>query len=262
MKTEQTILGQVENRMATIESIIVAVVGRVACWLTPLPSAVLVARAAGRIFGLEGVWSIIMAASIELIGLVTSNLWLTAKDWNQTKRKSDPAANEKLALGLVIGYFVTAFAMLLGFEIPNVLETGSAIGLTSLLFPCLSAVGVIALNERVIHYRRIGAIAEKRAEQKTTRDRQKTGKKPARKTTKISAATQAATPTGYTMTGKTKDRAAVILAERPDISGAELGRQLGRSASLGRQLKRQLLPVMTGNNSDGDDNGSGEVLEA
>jgi len=48
----------------------------------------------------------------------------------------------------------------------------------------------------------------------------------------------------------TRQQAAAILAERCDISGAELGRLLGRSASLGRQLKRELLPV-GGNGSSG-----------
>lgn len=37
----------------------------------------------------------------------------------------------------------------------------------------------------------------------------------------------------------TRERATEILAERPAISGAALGRELGRSESLGRQLKRE-----------------------
>lgn len=41
----------------------------------------------------------------------------------------------------------------------------------------------------------------------------------------------------------TRERAAEILRDVPDISGAELGRQLGRSESLGRKLRRELLPV-------------------
>jgi hypothetical protein len=41
----------------------------------------------------------------------------------------------------------------------------------------------------------------------------------------------------------TRERANEILAERPDISGAELGRMLDRSESLGRKLKRELIPV-------------------
>jgi len=37
----------------------------------------------------------------------------------------------------------------------------------------------------------------------------------------------------------TRARAYAILAERPDISGSQLGRELGKSASLGRKLKRE-----------------------
>lgn len=48
----------------------------------------------------------------------------------------------------------------------------------------------------------------------------------------------------------TKAAAAAILAERPDISGADLGRELGRSGSLGRRLKRELTPV-GGTNGNG-----------
>lgn len=48
---------------------------------------------------------------------------------------------------------------------------------------------------------------------------------------------------------ETRERARAILAERSGISGAALGRELGRSESLGRQLKRELLPV--------SDNGQG-----
>lgn len=41
----------------------------------------------------------------------------------------------------------------------------------------------------------------------------------------------------------TRERAIEILRDVPGISGAELGRELGRSESLGRKLKRELLPV-------------------
>jgi hypothetical protein len=150
--------------MASAESVIVSVVGRVACWLSPVPSAVLVSRAAEEVFGLSGVLAVVMAAVVELIGLVTSNLWLTAKEWNASKRKTDPAANERLALGLMTGYFVTTVALLLAFEVPNVIETRNPVGLAALLFPGLSAVGVIALNERVVHHRRAASVKAGKAE--------------------------------------------------------------------------------------------------
>jgi hypothetical protein len=95
-----------------------------------------------------------MAGVIELIGLVTSNLWLTAKEWNRNKNKTDPKANEALAFGLMLSYFITTGLLLLAFEIPHVIETHTIVGLTALLFPVLSAVGIISLNERILQNRR------------------------------------------------------------------------------------------------------------
>jgi hypothetical protein len=43
----------------------------------------------------------------------------------------------------------------------------------------------------------------------------------------------------------TRLKAIEILTERPDLSGGELGRLLGRSDSLGRKLRRELLPIIT-----------------
>lgn len=52
----------------------------------------------------------------------------------------------------------------------------------------------------------------------------------------------------YTGIGdETRARAYAILAERSGISGAELGRLLGKSDSTGRKLKKQLLPVVNEN---------------
>lgn len=46
----------------------------------------------------------------------------------------------------------------------------------------------------------------------------------------------------------TRTAAMQILAERSDISGAELARLLGRSDTLARRLKKELLPVVTQTN--------------
>jgi hypothetical protein len=152
----------VETFMAALEAMLVSIIGRLAVWLTPLPSAVLVSRSAVRVFELDGLWPWVMAGVIELIGLVTSNLWLTAKEWNRNKNKSDPNANELLAFGLMLSYFITTGFLLLAFEIPHVFETGSIVGLTALLFPVLSAVGIISLNERILQHRRVSAKMSKR----------------------------------------------------------------------------------------------------
>lgn len=56
----------------------------------------------------------------------------------------------------------------------------------------------------------------------------------------------------YTAIGDdTRAKAIEILTERSGVSGAELGRLLGRSDTLGRKLKRELLPVVNGNGHNG-----------
>jgi hypothetical protein len=225
----------VEAFMAALEAILISIVGRVGVWLTPLPSAILVSRSAERVFALGDSLAWVMAGVIELVGLVTSNLWLNAKEWNRNKNKSDPEANEELALTLMLGYFVTTALLLLAFEVPVIVATGSITGLTALLFPALSAVGIITLNERMLQHKR----AAEKAVNKVQR-RHKSGTK-----AEYSGAEMPAQWGGTS--GKTRDRAKAILAERPGISGAELGRQLGRSERLGRRLKAELLTSENGN---------------
>lgn len=222
----------IEALMAALESVLISIAGRVGLWLTPLPSAFLVSRSASRVFDLSGWWPVIMAAIVELVGLACSHLWLTALEWNRNKNKTDPKANERLALALMAAYFVVTGALLLAFELPVVLATGDVTGLTALLFPALSAVAVVALNERAQQHKRVSEKANKGANR-----RNKNGTKAERSRPEQWAAAS----------GKTRDRARVILAERPAITGAELGRQLGRSERLGRRLKAELLEEVSGN---------------
>jgi hypothetical protein len=222
-----------EDLMGAAEAVLVSIIGRVACWLTPLPSAVLVSRAAGRVFDLDGWWSTVIAVVLELVGLVTSNLWLTAKEWNATKRKSDPPANERLALMLVATYFVTAFLLLLAVELPVVIETGTWTGLTALLFPCLSAVGVIALNERVAHFRRVAEVDKKKRSARRSRIVQGNGHQGASER-----------PMMVNMTGLDRANAArkisrqealdalvAVFEQDPNTSYSQAGRAVGRSKS-------------------------------
>lgn len=236
--------GLVEHLMAAIELVLIAIVGRLATWAAPLPAAYLVGRSAAVTFDLDGNWPWIMAGIIELIGLVTSSLWITAREWNANKRKTDPDANERLAVGLMAVYFITTFALLLSVELPIYLDTGHIEGLTALLFPCLSAVALLALNERAAQSKRQGDYDA----QKATGGRQKSGRKAAILPAKNSG--QRADFTGL-IGGKTRDKARTILAERPGISGSELGRLLGKSERTGRNLKTELLPPLSGNNGHG-----------
>jgi len=160
----------VENSMGTVEAILVAVVGRVACWLAPLPSAVLVANAASGLFELAGLWAAVIAGVLELVGLVTSNLWLNALEWNRTKRANDPPANETLARSLMAAYFITTFLLLLAVEVPRMIAEQDIGGLTALLFPVISIVGILALNERMLQWHRKKAVIDDKAMKKAVRD--------------------------------------------------------------------------------------------
>lgn len=48
-------------------------------------------------------------------------------------------------------------------------------------------------------------------------------------------------------TQETKDKALAVLRESPQISGADLGRKIGKSPRLGQMLKLELEPVVTQN---------------
>lgn len=68
-------------------------------------------------------------------------------------------------------------------------------------------------------------------------------------------------------TDATIEQARAILAERGDtVSGAELGRLLGKSESLGRRLRRDLLPTVTMNDNESSthssSNGSDRIVNA
>jgi len=164
------VLYLVETSAGTVEAILVAIVGRVACWLAPLPSAVLVANAASGLFELAGLWAAVIAVVLELVGLVTSNLWLNAQEWNRTKRSSDPKANETLAKYLMAVYFGTTFLLLLAVEVPRMIAERDIGGLTALLFPVVSIVGILALNERMLQWHRKKAVIDDKAMKKAARE--------------------------------------------------------------------------------------------
>lgn len=159
----------IESLMAALEAVLISIVGRVGLWLTPLPSAFLVSRSASRVFDLVGVWPVIMAAIVELVGLACSHLWLTAMEWNRNRSQQDPPANERLSFALMLAYFVVTGSLLLAFELPVVLATGTITGLTALLFPCLSAVAVIALNERSQQHRRVSDKLQRKIDRQANR---------------------------------------------------------------------------------------------
>ena len=103
----------VDRFMGEAEAIALSVTGRLASWVAPLPTAIMAARSISAIFTLPMAWAAAISAAQELIGLTTTSLYMTVKSWNATKRQSDPAANERLALSCVVGYFLVDFMIIL-----------------------------------------------------------------------------------------------------------------------------------------------------
>lgn len=155
----------VDRFMGEAEAIALSVTGRLASWVAPLPTAIMAARSIAAIFTLPIEWAAAISAAQELIGLTTTSLYMTVKAWNATKRQSDPAANERLALGCVIGYFLVDFLIIL---IGAGIDYGQAARwyvFGAALFPFMGVIGVLVLNERVAQFRREVAVEEaKRAE--------------------------------------------------------------------------------------------------
>jgi len=173
-----------------------------------------------------------------VMGQAVTNTWLRAREWNETKRKTDPPASEWLMLSLTTIYFISDFMLIGVLEIPLALA-GDYKHWAAMLFPLAQVIATLATGERATQYRREAAVLIERTERRQARARKQTGNKPGNK-----PGNDTGKNTRHTAltSDDTRQQARAILAERPGISGSELGRQLDRSPRLGRMLKAELLP--------------------
>lgn len=84
-----------------LENLAVDLVAKVAPWCAPLPTAYLVGRATVVHLGWPDAVGIVAAVIVESLGLATAATALELREYNQGRRKSDPAAPFILAAGLV-----------------------------------------------------------------------------------------------------------------------------------------------------------------
>lgn len=134
-------------------------------WITPIPSAVLVANATVKVlhWGTELGW-VAAAAIIESLGLTTVSTSLLLWEYNAGKRKTDPAAPFLLAASLVGMYLVSTIGLTVLLDIfPDLARYAPA------LFPILALVGAVNLALRSGHRRRLAGIAQDRADRKAER---------------------------------------------------------------------------------------------
>lgn len=206
-------------------------------WLTPLIPAYFVAVAIQRYLNAPGLVAVIAGLVLEVVGIAGIANATRAYMWNRNKRKSDEAAPLALSIAAVSIYFVTALLLTVILELYEDLAA-----IAPGMFIVLSVSSGLILVLSSMQRRREQLVRQEKQEKQNRKRKTETGGND---------------HTGnWPATGrKTKDRAMAILQERSDITGAELGRRVGRSERLGRMLKAELLPLVETDNSH--QNGTG-----
>jgi hypothetical protein len=153
-----------------VEAMATDAVAKVAPWAAPIPTAYLVGRA--TIIHLQWpAWvGIVTAVIVESLGLATAATALELREYNQAKRKSDPAAPFALAATLVAIYLVVALGLTVALDIvPTLAVYAPAV------FPLLSLTGVTVLALRGDHRRRLETIETDRQERQAKRQARRQG---------------------------------------------------------------------------------------
>jgi hypothetical protein len=158
------VLDDLRNLAERIEAMATDALAAVGPWLAPVPSAALVARASVEHLHWSTSPRLVAGAIIEVLGLTATSTALALWDYNESKRKTDPAVPFPLAVVLVGFYYASTVGLTVLLDIaPNLARFAPVI------FPTLALVGTINLALRAQHKRRVGAIAQEKAEKKTHR---------------------------------------------------------------------------------------------
>jgi len=164
------IFDRLRNAADRIEASAADVLAKAAPWAAPLPTAYLVGRATMVHLAWPEPVAVIAAITIESLGLATTATALELREYNASKRKSDPRAPFALAVVLVAVYFIVAVGLTVVLDILPALAT-YAPG----VFPVLSLCGVTVLALRSDHRRRVAAVAAERAERRARRSGARSG---------------------------------------------------------------------------------------
>jgi hypothetical protein len=209
------------------ERLPLAIVTMMGPWLTPLVPAYFVAVAINRHLQAPMWVSVIAGMILELVGIAGIAVTTRSYVWNRIRRKTDEPAQFILSLFAVSIYFVTALGLTVLLELFSDLAK-----IAPGMFVVMAVSSGLILVLSGMQNRREKAIESERREKRERRE--------------LSGnLTGNITDHGALTSNSTKARAAEILAQRPDISGAELARELGKSDSLGRKLKAELLPFLS-----------------
>jgi len=158
-----------------VESLALAVVTRAATWVAAIPTIILTSRTCQVVFGLGWTEALLSAIALEVIGAAVTNTWLNAREWNRTKRKTDPVANERLALAATVAYFVTDFILVGVLEVPKALV--NPVHWAALLFPLGQVISTLMVSERAAQFRRETEVTQDKAERAQKRAQRRAQKR-------------------------------------------------------------------------------------
>lgn len=174
-------------------------------------------------------------------------------------------ANVRAWVGLVILFTLATVGFNLAHAPASVLGWAAAIVAPVSLFLSTESVRHIAKTfiERAAHVASLAELTAQKTELQSELERlaSQLERDSARATelkTELAELRRDKKQSTYTgISDETKQQAAAILSERSDITGAELGRLLGKSDTTGRRLKAELLPVVAGEQNHNGHNGAG-----
>jgi biotin operon repressor len=162
--TQLPYLQSIREALSELESNLTDGIAAFGPWITPIPSAALVANATMQHLHWSNELGWVTAGIIESLGLTTVSTALTLWEFNAGKRKVDPSAPFPLAASLVGVYLVSTIGLTVLLDIqPELSRYAPA------LFPLLALVGAVNLALRAGHRRRLDAIIHERAEKKAER---------------------------------------------------------------------------------------------
>ena len=140
--------------MATIESIALSIVSRLATWSAPVPSAVAVTRSVMHTLNLPIEVGVFVALTLEVFGIAAAHQWLESREWNATKKAKEPEADARIGKWATVSYVIIAEIMIVTMELRTILETGQPWGLGAMVFPPLTLIIVLVANERMLQNNR------------------------------------------------------------------------------------------------------------
>lgn len=214
------------------ERLPLAIITMAGPWLTPLVPAYFVAVSIQNYLSAPPWLAWVSGAVLEVVGIAGIANATRAYMWNRTKRKSDEAAPLWLSVAAVSIYFVTALLLTVVLEF-----RADLVAIAPGMFIVLSvSSGLILVLSSMQRFRESAVKAEKRKRQFERQKRK--------------AAPEIMPEKAAMITGNTRDQAAAILEDHSAISGAELGRRLGKSERLGRMLKQEFVAAQNGRNGN------------